>query len=460
MADHLNYDFDTERFTDRDHPLIYSCRLPGFAETIGMKPASADHAMVIDTFLSNLAMAGEAEKALSYSRHRGHYRRSRYRSPAFTYTNTMRGVAQIVGAGLALENRASPGRRGRQSTLTATPLLMSYWSDMAEEPFYDSNAETIILKSRDEEKRLLEYTDAPLTRGLRDKIGTINEMLRATDIDIPGAIKLAKGLLMFEESCWDEYDRPFVKRHHVRLTHKAGRRIFAGDFEHHGRFYCSAQNIPSDARSTMTINGEPCAELDYSAMHPTLAYNIAGVQMDGDPYDLGDAFERRQVKLGLLIVMNARDPASAVRALVRHGRQLGINHDKAKAIVNAILKRHDAIRAMLCDDWGIKLMNVDASIMVQVMNALVAQGIPCIGIHDSIVVQRRFEGYALAEMEKSWAQNSKGPNLCNIKRKSVTIPHMGGEEVVVRSPPPRSGSATAGPASPASSTATRATGSA
>ena len=27
MADRLNYDFDTERFTDRDHPLIHSCRL-------------------------------------------------------------------------------------------------------------------------------------------------------------------------------------------------------------------------------------------------------------------------------------------------------------------------------------------------------------------------------------------------------------------------------------------------
>ena len=97
----------------------------------------------------------------------------------------------------------------------------------------------------------------------------------------------------------------------------------------------------------MTIDGQPCAELDFSAMHPTLAYNVAGIQMDGDPYDLGDAFERRHVKLGLLIVMNARDPASAVRALAQHGRQLGINHDKAKAIVKAILKRHDAIRAML-----------------------------------------------------------------------------------------------------------------
>jgi hypothetical protein len=426
MADHFDHGFDAERFTDRDHPLNYSCRLPGFAEGIGMKPQGGDQELVLDTFLTNLAMAGEIEKPLSYSRHRGHYRRSRYRPRAFTYTHAMSAVANIVGACLGIENRTLPGHRGWQSTITATLLLMSYWSDAAEDPVYDSNAETIILKSRDEEKRLLEYIDAPLTRRLREEIGIINEMLRGTDIDVPGAIKLAKALLLFEELGWDKYGRPFVKRHHVRLTDKAGKRIFAGDFKHHGRFYCSAKNIPSDARSTMTIDGEPCAELDFSAMHPTLAYNIAGVQMDGDPYDLGDAFERRQVKLGLLIVMNAGDPASAARALARHGRQLGINHDKAKAIVNAILKRHDAIRGMLCNDWGIKLMNVDASITVQAMNALVARGIPCIGIHDSIVVQQHFEDQALAEMEKSWAQNSKGPNRSNIKRKSVTIPHMGG----------------------------------
>jgi hypothetical protein len=48
-----------------------------------------------------------------------------------------------------------------------------------------------------------------------------------------------------------------------------------------------------------------------------------------------NAFERRQVKLGLLIVMNARDPASAVRALARHGRQLGINHDTKRTWIDA-----------------------------------------------------------------------------------------------------------------------------
>ena len=160
MADHFDHGFDAERFTDRDHPLIYSCRLPGFAEAIGMKPASADQELVLDTFLTNLAMAGETERQLSYSRHRGHYRRSRYRPRAFTYTHATRSVANIVGAGLGIENRTLPGHRGWQSTITPTPLLMSCWTETTADPVYDSNAETIILKSRDQEKRLLEYIDA------------------------------------------------------------------------------------------------------------------------------------------------------------------------------------------------------------------------------------------------------------------------------------------------------------
>jgi hypothetical protein len=72
----------------------------------------------------------------------------------------MGAVANIVGAGLGIENRTLPGHRGWQSTITATPRLMSCWTETTADPVYDSNAETIILKSRDQEKRLLEYIDA------------------------------------------------------------------------------------------------------------------------------------------------------------------------------------------------------------------------------------------------------------------------------------------------------------
>ena len=62
----------------------------------------------------------------------------------------------------------------------------------------------------------------------------------------------------------------------------------------------------------MQINAEPCAEFDFSAMHPRLAYNVASIPMDGDPYDIGKGFKREHVKLAVLIAFNAADPRSAI----------------------------------------------------------------------------------------------------------------------------------------------------
>ena len=45
-------------------------------------------------------------------------------------------------------------------------------------------------------------------------------------------------------------------------------RIFNGDFSSGGRFYRGWwQNIPRDLRKYITIDGEPCSELDYSGQH-------------------------------------------------------------------------------------------------------------------------------------------------------------------------------------------------
>jgi hypothetical protein len=411
--------------TEHDQALIYSSRVPGIAEVAGLKPANAAEEFVTDTFLTSLGYAGESEKALSFSRHRGHYTgRSRYRKPVFTYANAMRSAAKIVGAGLAVENRTKPGHRGWQSTLIPTPAFTSLWSHLTaqSEPTFDTKAETIILRSRGEEPKPLEYADGRKTREMRAAMEPVNEMLRSLRLHVPDAIKIRKGVLMFERLDYDQHDRPVVKRSHVRVSNMAARRIFAPDFSHHGRCYCAPQNIPSDARANMLINGEPCVELDYSAMHPTLAYNIAGIRMERDPYDVGNAYSaadpkrtRKHIKLGLLIVLNAKDTASAVRALALHGRDLGITHEKAKVIVSIILDRHDAIRGMLCNDWGIRLMNIDATIMMAAMSTLVDQGIPAIPVHDSIVLPARFEGQAREEMTRSWDRFQKQPNPCRIK---------------------------------------------
>src|SRR5664280_501244 len=389
MANDFRYNLDDDQLRERDHPLVASCRLPGIAEAIGLRSApSAAHELVRDTYLTNVCMAGEADRALSYSRHRARYRMSRYRRSDFTYGNVTRVAADIVGTELVTEDRTEPGVRGRQSTLKATPELMALWSNIGRDPIYVGSAETIILKSRDEDRRLLEYVDTPAVRAMRDDLRPINEMFASMDVEVPGGKEIANGLLLFERHGKDKDGRPVIKRHHVRLSQKTGRRIFAEQFNRnlHGRLYVAFQNIPSAARKTMRINGEACIELDFEAMHPTLAYNEAGVRMDDQPYALGRGITRNEAKLGLLIGFNADDRLSAARALVRDDDELQIPYHQAVKIIDAVFERHDPIRRMLCTDTGIKFMNIDPRITVGAMNAQVARGIPVIGVHDSLIV--------------------------------------------------------------------------
>jgi hypothetical protein len=58
-----------------------------------------------------------------------------------------------------------------------------------------------------------------------------------------------------------------------------------------GRAYAWFQNLPSYARRSMTINGEPVVEIDYSAMHCTILYNTVGIKFADDPYEV-DGFPR------------------------------------------------------------------------------------------------------------------------------------------------------------------------
>jgi hypothetical protein len=65
------------------------------------------------------------------------------------------------------------------------------------------------------------------------------------------------------------------------------------------------------------------------------------------------------------------------------------------------------IERMLCSDAGMKLMNLDARIMLAAVDRMVAKGIEAVPIHDSIVVAERHEGEAREALNFGW-QNTLG----------------------------------------------------
>lgn len=196
--------------------------------------------------------------------------------------------------------------------------------------------------------------------------------------------------------------RVFLKKRSSDVTYFTGR--FYGGFW---------QSIGQSDRSHLKINMETVGkELDYSALHPTLAYCLADKTMPQDVYacdfvgseNFGSAKSWRKVcKRALLIAINASTFKSAKGALANYllesfpalypaviedsdgAKQRRPARRDAKKILDAVIDCNSDIRDFIHSDYGIKLQRIDADIMAQVQKRNRALDIPILGVHDSIL---------------------------------------------------------------------------
>lgn len=195
-------------------------------------------------------------------------------------------------------------------------------------------------------------------------------------------------------------------------------RSFArGDFMYGGRFYTPIfQSIPSVWRNTITIDGEDTVELDYSAHHIRLLYHKEKIDFVGEPYlyskdDIEHKDERIINKYIMMISINAKDRKSAISAIFT-----AIKMDKASGKYNSVvpskteitiaydkfLEHHKPIAKYVGNDAGIKLQKLDSEIMNLILIELTKKGIVALPVHDSVIVQKRFEKELKEEMERSY----------------------------------------------------------
>src|SRR5437764_1220241 len=211
----------------RDRPLITNCFVPGLACAAGLKPSSATEERDLDMVLSNIALADQEGRPVSYSRNKNHAYRD------ITFNRVLSGVAKIESANLAVERRTEPGHRGWQSDLRGTPALTEIFDKHGQKPIYGPR-DSIILRSR-KDGTLLSMRPS---RDLLRQVERINEMLRATTIGLEttGALKLKNGLWLFErleEVCFRvpgtataTLGNPRLRQPKVRLDEMGGRRVF------------------------------------------------------------------------------------------------------------------------------------------------------------------------------------------------------------------------------------------
>ena len=358
---------------------------------------------------------GEQEgKAVSYSRNKDFYRAiDRYHGYGITYSyrTVLDSVAELSHHNLIEDHRVPPGNLGWQSSFRATGKLMRAWPDTTQRIEY-SVGEIIRLKNSNDE--LIGYVDTDRTRRMRRQQAVRNEILAGIEIGVPAAERRGQHLVI--DNGPTDPDGASRKLSYI-LPHPGNPmwRIFSrGNFACHGRAYGWFQSIPGWARASMTINGKPVAEIDYSALHITMLYNQAGIRMDRPPYEI-DALERGDVKLGINIGFNAKSKPATVAALAD---KLGKGRGHAAKIVVAILSHHKPIEGAFCSDAGIKLMRRDADIILAAQDTLNAKGVACLPVHDSMIVPAKDTDLAMEAMERAFDRFIGGPNPCNLKVKS------------------------------------------
>jgi hypothetical protein len=265
------------------------------------------------TVAMRLAIAGIARSVVTEEKITGrgvHFARGkdgyriprRYRDgdPRNTWHYTTRAMDILASVGL-IEQASGlwcPNGRGYQSVAWATGalvVLIGPLIDTSEPRLLNLPAETIILRSR-LDKAVIDYEETDDTTAMREQVAVVNQGLARLDL------------------------RQFGKRIEIPI----GRRIFNGSFDRGGRFYChgaSFQNMRARHRRDLQcmIDGvlHPMVEIDYSTLHPTMAYTEAGAKVPrGDLYEI-EGFDRRVVKIATNIMFNAQNRRSAVLAIAK-----------------------------------------------------------------------------------------------------------------------------------------------
>lgn len=352
----------------------------------------------------------DPQKYIGISSNNNHWSKGRYRALHLSAT-LLKVLDWLVKKGLVdkrkhYHNSINPSL-SRTARYRASERLQSMFKTALfglDDISTHENKECIVLKRgevKDEESaenaKSISYEDAPLTVSMRERLNAYNKLLKQSHIDIHHLTmpviktEITKGPLK------GRFRSVTVGQHNKHV-----RRIFSrGSWDMHGRFYGGWwQQINSELRGHIFINGNPTVEVDFKSMHVALLNAQLNAEVVFDPYKVNDdlfpELDRKVVrgwcKSLVLTAINAKDRSSAYAAF-RGDAETGSIEKKLKnaqleKLLEAFIQRNPHLQNYLCSDQGILLMNKDSLIAAEIIDTLTAKNIPVLTIHDSFIVQR------------------------------------------------------------------------
>lgn len=241
------------------------------------------------------------------------------------------------------------------------------------------------------------------------------------------------------------------------------KRVFIDNMEIAGRLYAQGggvQLLPQKIRAEhLTIDDEPVVELDYSAIHPNISYQMlykSGVNVydvfgdDFHPYNADISFVevnetlkkeiesitgsehrplRHLTKLAILVGINSKDIQQAVCAMsskVLEDRRRDKKDQElyaitgnipVKKVLEAVQEHNGLIEDSFFSDKGVVYQNVDSNIMMGIVERMIQKGHDVLAYHDSCLCKASAENDLRQAMVESWEEVLGYSTFCKIERK-------------------------------------------
>jgi hypothetical protein len=404
--------------------------------------------------LLNLWIAHKEDKPLKYSRSPNSYSRShRYGKLHFRYHRVIPIIDTLEKWGLVHQENGfydHEKKLGRQTRCYASNDLIGLFHNVPDDfNMIDRIPPRESIQLKDDEKQEVDYEESDETVAMRINLSRYNEFIRkqrvklALNRDTPCTMNLVdsmksrllhgytsiasinssdvsgsssnlvyskvlsmtnkvrdivKGsgeLGLKDKTSLEHYDIDNIT---ILLKYEILKRVFNKEsFDLGGRFYGAAHIfLNEDDRALLTINDNPTVELDYSGHHIRMLYHILGMEYVDDPYEtLGkDKAERKPYKLVSLVSINCPPEKSIIWSIRSAFNKAGFSNLTSDKTINQMIERfreaHEPIADFLFSGVGLKLQNRDSKITEDILMRLMKDGIPCLPIHDSYIVEAQY----------------------------------------------------------------------
>ena len=323
----------------------------------------------------------------------------------------------LVGYKRGVEAQEGYGR-GFVSRIWAKPTLVRMFEKSALHEFMiysHHNREVLIM--RDENKDDIEYLETDGTHSQRVVVQQYNELLEHTFIDIGDAN--SPSLVIEKKDGSKNPDKP----HYVHISHKGKftHRVFNNSsWSESGRFYGGFwQRVGEGYRAKILINDEETVEIDFSSLHPVLAYAKKGVdywkEYKVSPYDIpvegiDDRKAAREViKKLFLLALNAKNDGELFKAFrsefdysLLGSLKYKFTDDALGKMLDSIKAKHPMIADQIATGAGTVLMNLDGRIVEFVIKRFLTSNTPVLSVHDSFIVQTSQRDRLQTAMKDAW----------------------------------------------------------